>query len=272
MKPQNKSLLKWAGGKFLLLERIFKTVPREGLRLTESFVGSASLALNTNYDEYVLADLNPDLIGLYKDLVSNKDLLMQKTLDLFSKNSKSEYYELRHHFNNGCHGIDRSALFLFLNRHGYRGLARYSKKTGFNVPYGKYKAPYFPEKEMDHFVEKFKHAKIIHASFTDLLSGMEHRIGDVIYADPPYLQLSKTASFVNYTAEGFPVEKHRVLDELSLEAKSAGAKVYISNHSVPAINTIYKGHDVKKKFYADRSISAKAKKHKKAPEVLLSYI
>lgn len=272
MKAQNNGCLKWPGSKIALLERLFETVPREGARLTEPFLGSASLALNTNYDEYILSDLNGDLIGFYKDLISTPDLLMQKALLLFSKNTKAEYYELRHHFNNGCHGIERSALFLYLNKHGFRGLVRYSKRTGFNVPYGHYKSPYFSEKEMVYFSEKFKNAKIIQSSFTDLLNEMEYRVGDVIYADPPYLPISKTSNFVNYTAEGFAIDLHTRLDELSSVAKNAGAKVFISNHSVPKINTIYKGHDVKNKFYAKRSISAKAKKHKKALEVLLSYI
>ncbi|WP_228736836.1 DNA adenine methylase, partial [Klebsiella variicola] len=30
-------------------------------------------------------------------------------------------------------------FFLYLNRHGYRGLCRYNKKGEFNVPYGNYK-------------------------------------------------------------------------------------------------------------------------------------
>ena len=33
--------------------------------------------------------------------------------------------------------IMRAAQFLYLNRYGYNGLCRYSRKTGFNVPFGR---------------------------------------------------------------------------------------------------------------------------------------
>ena len=61
-----RSFLKWAGSKYNCLDDIFKRVPREGDLLVEPFVGSATVALNTNYKHYVLCDLNPDVINLYK--------------------------------------------------------------------------------------------------------------------------------------------------------------------------------------------------------------
>ena len=48
----------------------------------------------------------------------------------------------------------RSLVFLYMNRHGYNGLCRYNKSGGYNVPFGKYKRPYFPEAELHHFAEK----------------------------------------------------------------------------------------------------------------------
>jgi len=50
----------------------------------------------------------------------------------------------------------KAALFLYLNRHGYNGLCRYNASGEFNTPFGRYKKPYFPEKEMLHFAGRPK--------------------------------------------------------------------------------------------------------------------
>jgi len=59
-----RPFLKWAGGKYRLLERIKTQLP-SGNRLIEPFVGSGAVFLNTDYDKYLLGDINPDLINLY---------------------------------------------------------------------------------------------------------------------------------------------------------------------------------------------------------------
>ncbi len=61
---KHRAFLKWAGGKYLLLEEIQRHLP-EGDCLVEPFVGAGSVFLNTGYDKYYLADINSDLINLY---------------------------------------------------------------------------------------------------------------------------------------------------------------------------------------------------------------
>ena len=53
-----------------------------------------------------------------------------------------------------------AAMFIYLNRHGYNGLYRVNQKGEFNVPFGKYAKPYFPEKEMRLFAEKANDTKL----------------------------------------------------------------------------------------------------------------
>jgi DNA adenine methylase len=62
-----KPFLKWAGGKYRLIDRIQSALPA-GNRLIEPFVGSGAVFLNTDYKSYVLTDSNPDLINLFKNL------------------------------------------------------------------------------------------------------------------------------------------------------------------------------------------------------------
>ena len=60
-----KPFLKWAGGKYRLVDLIKTTLPK-GNRLIEPFVGSGALFLNTDYSANLLADSNPDLINLFQ--------------------------------------------------------------------------------------------------------------------------------------------------------------------------------------------------------------
>ena len=65
----SKPFLKWPGGKYRLTNRINKKLG-QGKRLVEPFVGSAAVFLNTDYQDYLLADTNQDLINLYLHLQS----------------------------------------------------------------------------------------------------------------------------------------------------------------------------------------------------------
>lgn len=146
MKKQ-RAFLKWAGGKYSLIESITQYLPT-GKVLVEPFVGAGSVFLNTDYDAYLLADINPDLIALYNLLKSEPDTFIRIANSLFCEqnNQRERYFQLRDEFNQTTDTEWRSALFLYLNRHGYNGLCRYNRKGGFNVPFGRYKKTLFPGK------------------------------------------------------------------------------------------------------------------------------
>lgn len=55
--------------------------------------------------------------------------------------------------------------------------------------------------------------------------------------DPPYVPLSDTASFNDYTGEGFNIEQQKRLAQLAEESK---CKFLISNHSTPFTKELYK--------------------------------
>jgi DNA adenine methylase len=52
------------------------------------------------------------------------------------------------------------------------------------VPYGKYKRPYFPEREIK-FLPKRRAGQRLFASYVHTLEMVVE--GDVVYCDPPYL-------------------------------------------------------------------------------------
>src|SRR5690606_33607777 len=58
-----RPFLKWVVGKYRPRHFIRQHLP-EGRRLIEPFAGSAAIFLNTEFDRYLIADHNPDLINL----------------------------------------------------------------------------------------------------------------------------------------------------------------------------------------------------------------
>ena len=155
MKKKTRAFLKWAGGKYSLVEQINARLP-EGKKLIEPFVGAGSVFLNSDYDSYLLNDVNQDLITLYKYVKARPKTLVKDARKLFvpKNNEKVAYYGLRQEFNSTDDPYYRSLLFIYLNRHGFNGLCRYNSKSGFNVPFGDYNKPYFPEDEIYAFSEK----------------------------------------------------------------------------------------------------------------------
>lgn len=75
-----------------------------------------------------------------------------------------------------------------------------------------------------------------------------------VYCDPPYLPLSDTADFTNYSAEGFNFENQRQLAVLSMQAVARGATVVVSNHDVPVARNLYESFTIDS-FEVRRSVS-----------------
>ena len=269
-----KPFLKWAGNKFRVLPELLPLIgtPR---RYIEPFSGSTAVALNVNAEEYVLNDINKDLINLYRYLTNpNDDSFLKYCDELFrpENNDKEEYLAFRQLFNDSTDTFERSRLFVYLNRHCFNGLTRYNSKGGFNVPFGKMKNPKCPVNEMMAFRMYYlqKNHRFVSTSFEDSALYENIGSGDVVYFDPPYVPASETASFTDYAKEGFTYDQQVQLAELAESLSNRGAKVIISNHDVPTTRELYKNAEIHS-LEVTRSISAKGSSRKKAKELIAVY-
>ena len=262
-----RSFLKWAGNKYQIIDRIRATLP-PGNRLVEPFLGSGAVFLNTDFPRYLLSDNNNDLIQLYLHLQTEGNSFINFCRKLFSpeNNTKQAYYELRTKFNTTRSVRLKSALFLYLNKHCYNGLCRYNAKGGFNVPFGKYKRPYFPENEMLNFHRKSQQAIFKHADFRDTMRSAKP--GDVVYCDPPYVALSETANFTSYSAGGFGMQQQQELADLARILAAKGIPVVISNHRTKFTVKAYSPYAKIKNLNVQRYISCNGDNRGKASEVL----
>jgi DNA adenine methylase len=261
-----KPFLKWAGNKYQIIDRVLGLLPK-GERLIEPFVGSAAVFLSSDYPRYLLADSNGDLIDLYRRLQAEGEEFIAYCQALFvpENNVKERYYELRTTFNETADGRYKAALFLYLNKHCYNGLCRYNSKGAFNVPFGRYKRPYFPQKEMRFFAAKAQTATFIQANFTETLAAAAP--GDIVYADPPYLPLSETANFTSYNAADFGLVEQRALARQAERLAASGVPVLLSNHDIPLIRQEY-GRAAIHSFDVQRYISCQGGNRTKVKEVL----
>lgn len=237
---KKRSFLKWAGGKYPLVNEIREYLPK-GECLVEPFVGAGSVFLNTDYEKYVLADINSDLINLYNIVKECVNQVVEDSRKLFDGNNNQEqmYYKLRTEFNESQDRYRRALLFLYLNRHCYNGLCRYNLSGEFNVPFGRYKQPYFPEAELYCFAEKAKRATFFCENYEQTMK--KALPGSVVYCDPPYAPLSATANFTAYHTNSFNVYDQQALAVLAQDvAERLGVPVLISNHDTELTREWYR--------------------------------
>ncbi len=264
-----RPFLKWAGGKYSLLPELYHLIP-EGKRLVEPFVGGGSVFLNSEkHESFLLADVNADLINLYQMLEVDHIRVCSLAKILFERaNSEEAYKELRDEFNNQRMGApERAAAFLFLNRHCFNGLIRYNRDGFFNVGWGKYEAPYFPEIEVKAFKLKSHKCVFLNAGYRRTLALAGE--GDVVYCDPPYEPLPGTAGFTNYAAGGFSWADQISLAESCVAAHQRGAKVLISNSTAPRVLELYQQHGFTLHHVdARRAISSKGSTRETAKDIV----
>ncbi|HCM6450222.1 TPA: Dam family site-specific DNA-(adenine-N6)-methyltransferase [Klebsiella pneumoniae] len=264
-----KSPIKWAGGKARVMSQLLEHLPKADY-LIEPFVGSGTVFMNTEYRRYVLCDSNRALINFFRMLTSNTERLIDTARGMFlGGNNEEQYYKRRALFNSmqwsdtdkADTALLYAALFLYLNRHCFNGMYRVNQMGEHNVPFGKYTAPYFPADEMRSFSEKANDTKavFIDGDFSHTIPDvMQLTHGSVIYCDPPYIPISKTANFTAY-GKLFTLDDHRVLVTTLLDAhRQHGTRSIISNSDTPETRAIYSSFKLHA-FSVRRSISAKSR-------------
>lgn len=222
-----KPFIKWVGGKSQLLDEILPKINeiKDKQIYLEPFLGGGAVFIeilkNNLYDEYHLNDINPFLINLYSDIKLNLSQLCKELenleIEYIESDEKEKFYYLKRDEYNENNDLNtrKSALFVFLNKTGFRGLYRESK-NGFNVPYGNYKNPLILNKSLlESLSVQFNEKKVFFYNLdfeTFLGKFFKNDKKITIYADPPYYPLNKK-SFTEYTKSGF-ADKHIILSEV----------------------------------------------------------
>ena len=220
-------------------------------------------------------DANTDLIQTYQHLISEgKNFIDYCESYFIDGNDEVTFYKNRDTFNETQDSKEKSALFVYLNKHSFNGLTRYNKQGKYNVPFGKYKTVSFPRDDMLNFSNVMKEKQLLYMHSLDFCQmKLYQNINEntVVYFDPPYIPLSDTSSFTDYHTEGFTDEDQIRLVELAKYLRSQGAKVIISNHDVERARELY--CDARKiiDINVNRSVGASASSRGKVKELIAIY-
>lgn len=250
-----RSPLKWVGSKNRIMPQLAAYLPK-GKRLVEPFAGSCSVLLNTDYNMYVAGDSNPDLINFFEQVKHRPNDLIETAEYLFTNFTGNDYYTVRDEFNRrNANTLERAAMFLYLNKYGFNGLCRYNAKGEFNVPSGKRKNIPVPGVEILAASDRLQGTKLMCADWLTTL--LEVREGDVVYIDPPYIPVSATANFSDYTKEGFGMDDQIKLRDALLDLGQYGIPVVVSNSYTKKTLELYQQFKVHS-IYAARSVGGQS--------------
>jgi DNA adenine methylase len=274
--PRLRPILKWAGGKSRLVSRIVQRLPERIDTYYEPFVGGAAvffaLASQGRFKRAVLGDLNRDLVDVYKGVKEDVDGVIQLLEDYRRRHSRETYYETRQLDPATLELPARAARLIYLNKTGYNGLYRVNRSGQFNVPFGRYENPSIcdePRLRAAAEVLRRRSVSIKVGDFEKLSQGAE--AGDAVYFDPPYVPVSKTASFTNYHSASFGDEEHLRLASTFKQLTLRKVAAVLSNSGGKATRLLYRGPGIEvEEVLVARSINSKSTARGNVTELLVS--
>jgi len=301
-----KPIIKWVGGKTQILDKVLSRFPNEINNYHEIFLGGGSvlfgllehkknnkIKIQGNIHAY---DINETIINMYKNIQSCHNEVyeviskMIKEYDNITElngnrtpnnyeqaisSKESYYYWIRSYYNKLTQDQKNtpagSAIIIFLNKTGFRGLYRVSS-NGYNVPFGNYKNPeilnYEHLKEVSDLIQD---VNFICCDFNQSIlteNNVNLKENDFVYLDPPYAPESDT-SFVGYTKDGFTLEQHIKLFSICNSLKDKNIKFVLSNANVKLVTDNFSNEFNIETISCKRSINSK-NPESKTLEVLIS--
>lgn len=274
MQYLTKPFVKWVGGKKQLLEKLGSCMPKDYNRYYEPFIGGGALLFNVQPKDAVINDTNSQLINVYNQLKTNIEDVIKTVNTLDSKMCNEDYYlEIRDRYNSKIKSKELDAecasLMIWVNKHCFNGLYRVNSKGLFNVPYNnKVNGVSIDEcnlRNISNYLNLNK-VDIREGDFEAACSDVKK--GDLVYFDSPYVPVSKTANFTNYTKDGFGLNDHKRLAKLFCTLDSLGAYIMLSNNDVPLVHELYSQFNVTS-VDARRAVNRDATK-RKGKEVIVT--
>jgi DNA adenine methylase len=206
-------------------------------------------------------------MAAFSAVQSDVDSLVKELKDKRYKYDRRVYLRIRAEDPTGFDQIRRAARFIYLNRTCFNGLYRVNRDGEFNTPFGKYDNPLICDEENLRAVAKsLKGVKLMCADFETIVEKVEP--GDGVYFDPPYLPISKTASFTSYNAGGFRLGDHARLAFYFKALVKMGVNVVLSNSLSDVTRDMYSGFDVRELTGA-RNVGGPAEYRKSVTEMMV---
>ncbi len=269
-------VVKWAGGKRQLLDKIKSAIPKNYNTYFEPFVGGGAVFLEEQPKEAVINDVNQELVFIYKCL-QDKELyqLMIKELDVHEKmHSDSYYYEVRSWDHNPRFELEpiwkRAARAIYLNKACFNGLYRVNAKGYFNVPSNKKTSVKTYDLDNINAIHQYLSTNSITILLGDFVEACRTaKEGDFVYFDPPYDVWDAKESFTAYSKFDFNKTDQIRLADCFKDLTKRGVKCLLSNHNTQFIQELYQDFHIQV-VQAKRMINSNASGRGCVEEVLIS--
>lgn len=282
-----KPFLKWVGGKRKLIPQLEAKFPdyikSNEFTYVEPFLGGGAmffyLITKYNIKKAYLNDLNDKLIDCYQNVRDHSERLIKQLKklekDYYSfEDRKSYYYEKRDEFNSSKLSIKKSALLIFLNKTGFNGMYRENSKGEYNIPVGSMNNPLICDEDLIQNISNVLNNNDIEFSSKSFEELIIDKKNIFYYLDPPYMPISKTSSFTDYTS------KNRYKNDIDLQDKICEycSKIDLSDSFFLQSNSYlpdFFKHTYDNKYFFDklevnRTIGADGTKRKKVFEITIN--
>lgn len=269
-------VVKWAGGKRQILDKIKSYMPEEFNNYFEPFIGGGALLFELAPENATINDVNQELLAIYTSLKDdNLYKLMLEELDKHEKNHSEEYYlNVREFDRDPRFELEplwkRAARAIYLNKACFNGLYRVNSKGYFNVPSGKKdKVVTYNKENMEDIHKYFMNSTItiLNGDFVEAVRNAKK--GDFVYFDPPYDSLDDKESFTAYSKFDFTKEDQKRLADCFSELSNRGVKCMLSNHNTKNIRSLYSNFNIYV-IEAKRMINSKATGRGPVEEVIIT--
>lgn len=226
-----RPILKWPGGKTQLLSAIKPRLPNQYGRYIEPFIGGGALFFSLRPSAGVIADINPELVNLYRSIAEDVDGILECLRE--HTNTEEYFYSLRALDWQSMTPTEAAARTCF------NGMYRVNKKGQFNVPYGHYKSPKIINEEVLRANSLLLQDTTIVCGDYKTVIGEYAKPGDFIFLDPPYLPVSDSANFNRYSKEGFTADHHIDLANEVKRLRELGCYVMLTNSNHALVHEQY---------------------------------
>lgn len=268
--------LKWAGGKARLLAQFESLFPESWGSYHEPFLGGGAvffhLAATGRIRAASLSDVSRELIECYIAIRDDVEAVLSLVREHEASHCRSHYYRVRGIDTRRLTPAERAARLIYLNKTCYNGLYRVNSRGQFNVPMGSYVNPAICDEENLRLVgQALVGVGLLVSDFRTVPDRVAP--GDFVYLDPPYVPVSRTASFTSYSRNGFSEGDQRALARVFAQLAGMGCSVMLSNSDSPLVHELYDRPPWRiEKVTARRYINSKGSRRGEVTElVVLNY-
>ena len=212
-----RSPIFYVGNKYKIYPQISKHFPKNIHRFIEPFTGGGSVFINTNANEYLLNDIDTNIIQIHKffkkqadntDLFFKnifeviqeyelsysymKDIVSQELRDNWKQNklanlNKKGFSKLKKEYNSG-RVISTLHLYL-LSIYGFNRTLRFNSKREFNHSVGNLDLNKNVLTALNNYFDVIqkKNTTFYNLDFIEFFENINFQENDFIYLDPPYL-------------------------------------------------------------------------------------